>query len=435
MNKKLLLASTSLVAFSVATHAHLKIEDLTEQTASGPTSSMGHTWEGLRPQACELPVPSKHLEKSIPSSLGDSWLADRDVFREMPTTNSPSVAGVGIEKLLMCAQFSGLAYVDIGAPESDKLARIENLQSEGNRVQFFGTEVENSGLIITNKDGHVSVVYKGSSSLHNWATDAWANFAIDDQTGLRCHNGIMKGFYRTQGQVFAILEQIAQARGKTIQALLQNDVTVTGHSLGGGLSQMFMAYAHKAYDARVSAVTFAAPRVFDVATAKGLDGLFHEKYLNVMQVTDPVPGIALGVIGYKHFGTKLHLPYAKEHWQHIMKGYQAALEQIETGIKVGSTEFKYEESSRTGIGNAKWIGNTSIPNPAHIAFKVREATAEHVDPVIHRAVKAVKDGGVKAITTFADTVKTTGSSLVTNANKLVSSISTSAKKLWGSFWR
>ncbi|MDF3033171.1 MAG: lipase [Alphaproteobacteria bacterium] len=409
MNKIVLLTSISAVALSVAAHARVDISVMEK------SETLPHTRRLTENEAS--PSLSKLLELPITDEAPNLSLGGKPRINMSEIISSPPLAGFTIDDTLKYAQFSSMAYVDVTNPELDKttFSEIEKLKSEGNRVQFFGTEVENSGLIITDKDGHVSVVYKGSSSVHNFATDAWANFAIDDITGLRCHNGIMKGFYRTQDQVFAILEQIAQTRGISVKHLLENDVTVTGHSLGGGLSEMFMGYAHEIYDARVKAVTFAAPRIFDVATAKKLDGLFHDRYLNVMQVTDPVPAIAVGLLGYRHFGTKLHIPYATADWQHLMAGYTKALGALRQAgeIKVGSTAFKYEESQRTGLGNAKWIGTTSIPNPLYPLYKAREVMAEHVDPVVHKGLKVVKDGAIAA------------------ANTMTSA----AKKAWGYFWK
>lgn len=461
MSKTLLLTSASVVVFTVAIYA--KVENSAEkETLYGSTT---HAFmHDIDPKQVDLSsqvmsqkpnldksaiadvlksgfVLNKVVDKTVTKDLfASAIMVEEDVEQNDPrkatSAHTPSLAGFTIDRTIEYAKLAQLAYIDVGNPESDKFDIIEKMQKAGDRVQFFGTEVENSGLIITHADGRVSVIYKGTNSLNNLATDVWANFAIDDITGLRCHNGIMKGFYRTKDQVFAILEQIAATRGKSIQQFLQDDVTVGGHSLGGGLSQIFMGYAYKIHGALAKAVTFATPRVFDVATAKAFDEVFHDKYLNVLQVTDPVPTIAFGVLGYGHFGSKLEIPFSTLHWQHTMGGYLKALEaiaQVEK-VQVGARSFRFEEKNTNGIGKSKWIGNTSIPNPIYPIHAARMAMAEHVDPVIHKGLKAVKDGAIKVVGTIADTAKMAGEAVATTAGKVVDGIRNAAKNAWNYLW-
>ena len=435
MGKKLLLTSGSIVAFSIAIYADSgviaereadvginsspimralndKKVDFPSQKLSQypaptnlPKSTLTDSFVFINPETAADNLAKKTLTDSV-VVIERETQADESKTKMSDMTQSPQLAGFTIDDTVKLARLAQLAYIDTGKPEDAKFKTVERLQAEGGRVQFFGTEAENSGLIITNKDGSINIIYKGTNSIRNLATDVWFTMAIDNKTGLRCHNGIMEGFYRTQEQVFSILKQIAETRKKSLADLLRDDVTVTGHSLGGGLSEMFMGYAFKIHKVAVKAITFAAPRVFDVATSEELDGVFHDKYLNVMQVTDPVPGIALGSMGYKHFGTKLHLPYQKSEWQHKMGGYLAALEAIaQSPVKVGSTTYTFEESERTGLGNAKWIGDSMIPNPLYPIHAAREVIARNVDPVVHKAVKSVKDTAVNTINSIGETAK------------------------------
>lgn len=410
VKKTLLFANILLGLFNSAVYSE-STERFSMRNDEMNTSRM--MYSKMKPQ--DQPFDQSIIESQIQKQkLQDSILSDStvlvDSIKRPQTVQVPQskVAGFTIDDTINYAELAHLAYINVGNPRDDKFSTIEKMQAEGNRVQFFGTEAENSGLVITHKDGRISVVYKGTNSARNVATDAWFNFAIDDETGLRCHNGIMKGFYRTKDQVFAILEQIAQSRGKTMIELLNDDVTGVGHSLGGGLTQMFMAYALKKYGATVKAVTFATPRIFDVATSEELDASYHNRYLNVMQVTDPVPGIALGIAGYKHFGTKLHIPYSKEDWQHKMSGYMNALKAMSFGpIKVGETSYSFEEKENLGIGKSKWIKGSSIPNPIYPLHAARESMARHVDPMIHKAVKSVKDTTLSWIDRAGSAVKET----------------------------
>ena len=342
-----------------------------------------------------------------------AFAADISDFRENLSNSviapvQSKVAGFTLEQVAEYGKLAQLAYVDVGQSNSEKLSEIENLQSKGAKVNFFGSGFENSGIIVEHPDGRVTLSYKGSNSSRNVLTDLWANFAIDDNTGLRCHQGIMEEFYVINKHVTPILEQIAAKKHKSVAQLLQDDVTVTGHSLGGGLAAMFVGYSQATYNVTPRATTFAAPRVYDVTSANELDAITHNRYLNVMQVTDPVPASAPGWLGYKHLGSKMDLPYATNIMQHKMGGYQLALEGLiqaqDNTIKVGKTNFKFEESKRTGMGKSPTIGNTFIPNPLYPLHLAREYLASHVDPAIHRVVKSAKDfvvTGVKSVWTKA----------------------------------
>lgn len=453
MSKGILLTSTAIIACTVAIYAgpDLDCERFTHSTGSlsrmhelvdksslqeqaAPTVQMSKNMGASVGLSDSIIIiqPEEALKKKASEDTGQPRVVEEQDLNVSKLLEGKRVAGFNLQEIIKSGELASLAYVDVTNPAADKesFEYIEALQAAGNRVQFFGTENENSGLIITHTDGSVDVVYKGTSSLRNLATDAWANFAIDDKTGLRCHNGIMKGFYRTQEQVFAILEQIATQQGMDLREFLHKKMKAKGHSLDGGLAEYLIAYIYKTYGVAIKAITFAAPRVFDIADAKRLDKVFHDIYLALQQDTDPVHRVGPGIMGYKRFGTVINLPYSKLHFQHTMSGYNFALramDQHDGQLKVGDTVYKFEESNRKGIGNSKWIGNTSIPNPYYPIHQARMWMAEHVDPVVHRAAKTVKDATINVVSKAADVV---GSAATTVANTVASA----AKKAWNFLW-
>jgi hypothetical protein len=391
-----LLATASVFVLSTVTYGKFSQDNVLDTVDTYNPSILTNMKEQKAIPQIDLTsqfLPQKQLSvKREPLSI--SVIVDKEnkaehVVKKSEIISQPKLASFTLEETHEYAKLADLAYIDplagfdVNKPEEikestkQKFAEIERLQAEGNRVQFFGTEAENSGLIITHKDGRVSVVYKGTKTARNVATDLLFNITHDEKTNLRSHNGIRKGFYRTNDQVFEILGQIASIRGISLKELLEKYVTSTGHSLGGGLTQEFLAYSLKKYNAITRGVTFGTPRVFGVSDAEALHDIYKGRFLNVMQLTDIIPSAAFGALGYKHFGTKLHIPYSANITRHSMAGYIQALEALRQAgqVKVGNEVFKFEESKRTGIGKSQTIGNTSIPNPLYHIHMLRESAA------------------------------------------------------------
>ncbi|PLX30163.1 MAG: hypothetical protein C0582_01260 [Alphaproteobacteria bacterium] len=286
----------------------------------------------------------------------------------------PEIVGLSLSKVRKYGEYAKMAYIQ---PREDgsHLEKMKVYLEPGDKVYYFATEVENSGMIIEHENGDITVVYKGSSSANNWASDFWANFAYDKNTGFRVHNGIMKGFYRTKDKVFNILDEIAQSRQSSLEELLEK-VTITGHSLGGGLTQLLQGYILSQYNLKTKAVSFAAPRVYDIATAELLDQELQGHHLNVSQAGDPVPLIAFQTLGFQHYGTHLSLPHM---WDkpHLMTNYLKALEMLEQEREYQGFWRLYHYQQGTG----------DMWTPYYYRGK-------YVDPYLHTSLKWLKDGAL-----------------------------------------
>lgn len=307
-------------------------------------------------------LPLQDSEKSFSAKTSSDSIKQVD----------PEILGLSISKVKQYAKYAKMAYIQPKENGSHEEEMQQYLQP-GDKVYYFATNIENSGMIIEHEDGDVTVVYKGSSSLNNWASDFWANFAYDENTGFRVHNGIMRGFYRTKDQVFNILDDLAKARQQSLEELLEK-VTITGHSMGGGLTQLLQGYILANYDVETRAVSFAAPRVYDIATAEALDKRLAGKHLNISQTGDPVPLVALQSLGFRHYGTHLSLPHM---WDkpHLMTNYLLALEMLEEEKEYEGFWRQYKYSQGAG---ESW-------NPYYYR-------AKYVDPYAHTSLKWLKDG-------------------------------------------
>ncbi|MAP24687.1 MAG: hypothetical protein CMM87_04045 [Rickettsiales bacterium] len=307
-------------------------------------------------------LPLQEDEKSSFTKNNDLSLKDVDA----------EIIGLSISKVKQYGKYAKMAYIQPKEDGSHEEEMRKYLQP-GDKVYYFATNIENSGMIIEHEDGDITIVYKGSTSLNNWVSDFWANFAYDANTGFRVHNGIMKGFYRTKDQVFNILDDIAKARQKSTEELLEK-VTITGHSMGGGLTQLLQGYILANYDVETRAVSFAAPRVYDIATAEALDKRLASKHLNISQTGDPVPLVALQGLGFRHYGTHLSLPHM---WDapHLMTNYLLALEMLEQEQEYQGFWRYYHFKEGTG----------ELWNPYYYR-------AKYVDPYAHTSLKWLKDG-------------------------------------------
>jgi Lipase (class 3) len=373
------------------------------------------------------------LDQSNVVSHPEACLNER---HKRPESLPKMLAGYNLAEVIEAAEIATLAYYPMSTPaERDLYKDYFNFMDQHNsdvmgpaargsgikgnqkgtiiHLHPFGTEKEQSGFIAEMSDGRVYVSYKGTDSLRNMATNAWGTFAYDSLTGHRCHNGIMKGFYRTKDQVFNILEGIAQRNkgankaGATLEALLRDKVVATGHSLGSGLKDMFIAYVQSQYKVSAAAIGFAGPRVFDTVSAQEIMEGYAGKTrgnLRVWQKGDPVPIIAFGLLGYKHIhSASLELPNIGVTALHIMKGYTDVLNAMLispnhtvfarrlTGEEV---RFGFEPTKSTGIMQAKTIKHTRLPNPLHYLGKVRQATVTYIDRPIHTVVKTVVRGAI-----------------------------------------
>ncbi len=370
----------------------------------------------------KLVVPSVEKADLDQSNIGTSFvmlddstplIEDEDKVESHAVVAPKTVGGATLDDIVEAADLSQWCYAqpnleESGSANSEKtnnyyFTQIERLKAKGWQTQFFGTDVENSGIVFVKPNGKIIVAYHGSDTARNWASDAWLNMAVDSETGGRYHNGILRGFQRTQDQVMAILEQLAEQRGVTLKEM-GDDITSTGHSLGGGLAQI-LADSLRRKGVMTHLITVAAPRVMDVATAKAFDVDMKERSVAVSQPSDPVPLVNMAMLtGASHVGEKLLVPVYKNSWQHKLGGYRVALRAMK-GNDGKLASYTFDAHDGHGIGKTTLIGGV-VPNPVYVAHKARMLVSEHIENPVHKAAKKyIKDPVVSAVKTGWGKVK------------------------------
>lgn len=126
------------------------------------------------------------------------------------------------------------------------------------------------------KDGHVVVAFRGSSNFDNWKNRNMRMRGVDDGHGNMVHEGFKSAWDDLKPAVSSELEKIF------LGDQFANNVTFTGHSLGGAISQLATADYMESQNPRlIDTVHFASPTVGDVG--------FNERIApgHQMRVVDP----------------------------------------------------------------------------------------------------------------------------------------------------
>lgn len=115
-------------------------------------------------------------------------------------------------------------------------------------------------VLITNDQGHLVVIYRGSVIGEDWVTNFDYNLISpqETQSGVDC----MKG--RVHEGYFKLLQTQLHTLRRVVETLNPTRVTVTGHSLGGAMAHLASYYIATTFpQLNVEAVVVGAPQVAD----------------------------------------------------------------------------------------------------------------------------------------------------------------------------
>ena len=183
----------------------------------------------------------------------------RPVFQP---TEGPLVSTVSLQDL---AALSQQAYEsDGGSREGYSTITTKTLKD----LQF--------SIYQNNEDGHVVVAFRGSVNQDNWLKRNMFIKPEDDGFGNKVHSGFKSAWDDLKPEVDSELHKLFGSNE------FGNNVTFTGHSLGGAISQLATAdYMGRQNPQLIDTVTFASPTVGDAG--------FNERIAggHMMRVVDP----------------------------------------------------------------------------------------------------------------------------------------------------
>ena len=279
---------------------------------------------------------------------------------------------------------------------------VARAKKEGKRVYPFHASYEKqSGLVVVDRSGHVTIVFKGTNSLDNWKTNFHGNWAIDQKSDGRIHNGMLCHWRALKKPVFDILEKIAQGQGKKV---FQLNVSFEGHSLGGGTA-LIAAHTLKDLFSIQKVTTFGAPQVFDLDTAAIYNKFLGAVTENIQQVLDPVPyaqGIspvraAVGIVKPATAPLLVVMPTARSVGHVIILPRKSANIHVLSGYKedieaVAASAAKATPKKAPNLAPQKDTGVKGFVKRVVRTVGSVFSTAEHY---AHKAFKSVKDRAVK----------------------------------------
>lgn len=211
-------------------------------------------------------------EVNIEEGLGKGFRAvtgKSQFLKAHNTQEGPLKSSVSLQDL---ASMSKSAYEDGG----------------GERVGYstiFSKEVEDLSFTVyeSEEDGHVVVSFRGTNSFANWQKRNLNFHKVDDGFGNQVHAGFKSAWDTLKPEVD---KELFDHFGGSV---FTNNVTFTGHSLGGAIAQMATAEYSNTQDIRLlDTVTFASPTVGDAGFNSRIPPGHH---MRVIDPRDSVPKV------------------------------------------------------------------------------------------------------------------------------------------------
>lgn len=150
---------------------------------------------------------------------------------------------------------------------------------------LFSKEVEDLSFTMyeSEEDGHIVVSFRGTNSFANWQKRNLNFHKVDDGFGNQVHAGFKSAWDTLKPEVD---KELFDHFGGSV---FTNNVTFTGHSLGGAIAQMATAEYTNTQDIRLlDTVTFASPTVGDAGFNARIPAGHH---MRVIDPRDSVPKV------------------------------------------------------------------------------------------------------------------------------------------------
>ena len=326
-------------------------------TTPTPASFQATTGEPTPAVSVDNGKMSITIPLTITVSLGNATLAqDAKVQTTTPTTPSnvlefssreqASIVSLAYDSasstLLNDSEYVTAAALSAAAASSLVYTNNQNIveqtclrQFDFDSCQFF--RKNNTECFVASKNNTILVCFRGTQGLDDWI----ANMNIAEkatQFGM-VHSGFLDAFL----DISATLESSIDNLLTTEQQLV-----LTGHSLGGALSTIAASEWRNRYDIR-SVYTFGQPAVGNREFRDGME-FMKNLIFRVVNDDDIVPRIPPG---YKHVGTRIKLPSNRK-LSHIGIETQPMPETLPPENMMTENEFhrlqKHVDSARDSTG-------------------------------------------------------------------------------------
>jgi len=195
-------------------------------------------------------------------------------------------------------------YVNL-AQATYKVSSVDNWDCETCDPLFVPEYViEGNGVrAIQGYDAKCNVLFtafRGSSNIQNWLDNIQVSkISPYNDTSISVERGFYKAYLSVQNELFNNLYSlINQYNLKTI--------IITGHSLGGALSTLFVyQILTSTYNIRVgSIITFGSPRVGNYEFVKSFE-LYKVQSFRITHYHDIVPHVPEELLGYLHISNEI----------------------------------------------------------------------------------------------------------------------------------
>lgn len=163
------------------------------------------------------------------------------------------------------------------------------------------------------------VAFRGTDSYSDVYEDGFfwspASFQPYRNTILPAPN-VCEGFYDIYSTLGGSMNQTMQQQIFSMLPDNPSEVLITGHSLGGALSQLFTLDMRVSMpNVNIKTVNFASPRVGDATWQTACDGVgATEKITRVINYWDLVPDYPLGISGYVSVGAQFDTAFSRCNW-------------------------------------------------------------------------------------------------------------------------
>ncbi|WP_265036441.1 host RNA manipulator TomO [Wolbachia endosymbiont (group A) of Anomoia purmunda] len=258
--------------------------------------------------------------------------------------NKTEIAGFSQEKLLEIINFVKIGYyVSDCNLNNKKFSELEErsyrvpaqLKKEGYKIiQFYNMRdneqpYRHAGYVFI-KDKEITIVYRGSRNLFDYITDIRIPLICAPELlpeGGKIHSGFYSLFKDSWGSVYEILKGHANDKKLEIKDFKFN---LTGHSMGGAIANiaaLHLSVEEGAEDLHVA--TLASPRVFDPYAAKVYEERLRKNTIRVVNLSDFIPSLPSGSMGYKHVGEQLRISSSSLLYAHSLDMYRNLIVNIE----------------------------------------------------------------------------------------------------------